>query len=197
MRRDVEARKEMCRGVQHRGEQHRGARAGLTLDGRVHRPAQEGLLDERDRETAQRARHHQFRQRGGGARRVGAPFEQAERRHDADHGEHGQDSEREREAHLPHERAPGQPVSEARAVAEPEMPRERHESEEQRQHADALADAVEGKTEMRVQQRPRRPGKEGHGRQRNQHESEKPGECTHRTQCRAFLSNPGPKANCG
>ena len=44
----------------------------------------------------------------------------------------------------------------------------------------ALADAVEGKVEMGVQQRPGRIGKQRHRRQCQHHQPEKPRECTHR-----------------
>ena len=59
------------------------------------------------------------------------------------------------------------------------MARKREKTQQQRQHADALADTVEGEVEMRVQQRPRRIRQQRNGRQRNHHQPEKPRECTH------------------
>ena len=178
--RDVVAGEKVRRRVQQRRQQHGKARPGFAFDRGVHRTAQERLLDERHREAAdqaQRSEPQQIRAAEVCGRR---PLQQPERTHQAHHRQHARHAEDERERHLAQERAARQPVAEAGAVGEPQVPRDEHEPHQQRQHADALADAVEREVDIRVQQRPRRVAEYGDGRQRQPHQCQKPGKSSHR-----------------
>ncbi len=175
---DVKAREEMCRRVDDRGEHNGGADARFSLERGKHRASQEGLLDERHRNAAQKARRKQLGEGGCTEAAVGPP-EEAERRHDCDDGEHGDRAYRERQQHLMHETPPGQRVPEALLVGETGAFGHEHESDQQRQHTDALAQAVKWKIEMRMQQQPSRIGEHRNRRQSGDHESDKQQKCPH------------------
>ena len=120
-----------------------------------------------------------LREAGGSQGRGARPVEQAERAHRRDHREHAHDAEGESERHLLQEGAARQPVTEARAVGEPQVAGQQHEPEQQRQHADARADAVEREVEVRVQQQPGRVGEDGDGGERQRHEQQEPTQGAH------------------
>jgi hypothetical protein len=151
---DVVAGEEVRRGVDQCSGADGGARPRLACDRGLHGTAQEGLLDEPDRQTAERAQRDQLGERAGAEARAAAPVEQPEQRHDANHRQHRDHPERQPERQLAHEGAARQSVAETHPVGKTETARHGDEAEQQRQHGDALADAMEREVEMRMQQQP-------------------------------------------
>ena len=180
LRRDVIAGEEMRDRIEERRQQHGGARARFALDRAVHGPTQERLLDQRDRKPAQRAQRDEPEQGGARHGRAAAPFEQAQHRHEADRRRHARHAQRNGEGHLAQKRAPREPVAEAPAIGESEIPRQSEKADEERQHADALADTVEGEVEMRIEECPRRVGEHRDAEERRGAQPEKPRKGPHR-----------------
>src|SRR2546429_395405 len=102
-------------------------------------------------------------------------------------------AQRNGEGHLAQERAPGEPVAEAPAIGEPEIPRQSEKADEERQHADALADTVEGEVEMRIEERPRRVGEHRDAEERRGAQPEKPRKGPHGRFTTRLPPPPGPE----
>ncbi len=82
--------------------------------------------------------------------RVTAPFQQAERRHDADDGRQRHHAERETDERLPYELPTWRAITETHTVGELHAARYQDEANEQGDHPDPLTNAVKGEIEMRM-----------------------------------------------
>ncbi len=107
------------------------------------------------------------------------PVQQPSARHDSHNGRHADHPEDERGQHFPDEQRAGQRVADTLLVGQPNAACDQDEADDERQHPDALTDAVEREIEVGVQQQPGRVGEDGDRGQRRQHQPEEQEECAH------------------